>query len=329
MIEIKPYGPEWENAHSDFALRHWTKTRRRIPSYIYWKFRSKPGVSTHSFLLAVDGSKVIGQFGVIPVWLQVEGERIAAQWACDLMIDPEYRGQGVAQLLYEAAHANCPITLGSDPSPSASKSMKRMGYQSLSGGFKYVFPYRLGDLLRYKKKSIPVLNWIPHPFLVAVRLFSIFNRSLYQEISPNQYTSHKTSFDLSVVGIEQDDSFVAWRYPSFENYYSGVKCFSTNSGQTFSGYFQNDRFYVASYTAQTYKELWKMLQHLLLLKSNSQGSIRILASNHLVDKRLRRLGFIRFGTPTEIIFYTADLSLKKLLLTKTFFYTYIDSDENI
>jgi len=53
MIEIKPYAPDLEQKHIDFASKYWTKLRRKTPEYIYWKFRGKHGRTLPSFILDV------------------------------------------------------------------------------------------------------------------------------------------------------------------------------------------------------------------------------------------------------------------------------------
>src|SRR5690606_6549679 len=123
MIEIKPYSAEFEEAHIQFASKYWTKGRRKNPEYIYWKFRGNPNTNLPGFILAIDDNKVVGQLGVIPSIISIEDKIYDAQWACDLMVDMDYRGKNVAKQLYDYAHNLKSITLGSNPSAAASKSM--------------------------------------------------------------------------------------------------------------------------------------------------------------------------------------------------------------
>src|SRR5690554_3931922 len=160
MIEIKYYSKEFEQAHIEFAKNYWKKKRRLTPEYIYWKFRGSPDEVLKSFILAFDGEKVVGQFGLIPCKLVIDKAIYEAQWACDLMVDTNYRGKGIARKLYDFAHKNKLVTLGSDPSPAAEKSMIRNGYVSLNGPRKFMYPFKTGEAFKLKGINNNLLNKI-------------------------------------------------------------------------------------------------------------------------------------------------------------------------
>lgn len=95
-IKIVNYQSEWESAHQEFARLHYNNRRKRVvPEYIYWKFRGHSNVEAEQMLLAVSGNKVVGQLGLIPCKITIEGDEYHAHWACDLMVGKEYRGKGL------------------------------------------------------------------------------------------------------------------------------------------------------------------------------------------------------------------------------------------
>ena len=157
-LQIVPYQPDLEQAHIDFATQYWNKKRRFTPEYIYWKFRGTPNKELWSFLLAVVDNKVIGQLGLVPCKVKLGDHIYEAQWACDLMVDHTYRGKSVAKFLYETAHRLKPITLGSDPSPAAFKSMTKAGYRRLEGPIKFILPVSIGKTLQLKTNRFAFLN---------------------------------------------------------------------------------------------------------------------------------------------------------------------------
>jgi len=73
-----------------FASSYYPQTRRRIPEYIYWKFRSSQVDHCDSFILALKNGKVVGQLGLIPVVLKIGENTFEAQWFCDLMLDTKF-----------------------------------------------------------------------------------------------------------------------------------------------------------------------------------------------------------------------------------------------
>ncbi|MDP2159174.1 MAG: GNAT family N-acetyltransferase, partial [Flavobacterium sp.] len=207
MIEIVPYGPKWEQAHIAFASKYWTKSRRKIPDYIYWKFRGRPNQEITSFLLAVENNEVIGQLGLIPVNVRVVDELYEAQWACDLMVDTSYRGKGVAKMLYDEAHKQKELTIGSDPSPAASASMQKNGYLLMTASWKCFFPLNLNEITKLKGINQRFLNVIPNPFLLKYYIWNILHPNTFESITLNDFEEKKEAPDKKIfVSVERNQS---------------------------------------------------------------------------------------------------------------------------
>lgn len=153
-ITIVPYDENVREAHVRFATKMWpSKRRRREDRYIRWKFRGPSHGAVDGLLLALLNGEVVGQVGLIPAVLGIDGERRKCQWACDLMVDSSLRQRGIASLLFNAAFARGIVTLGSNPSAVADVAMKRIGFASLEGPAMTVFPLDPAHILSWKIPS--------------------------------------------------------------------------------------------------------------------------------------------------------------------------------
>lgn len=327
MLEIKPYSPEFEEAHIKFASKYWTKGRRKNPEYIYWKFRGKQKKNLPSFLLAVVNGNVVGQLGLIPCKVQIEEAVYEGQWACDLMVDTAYRGKNIAKALYDHAHKSVSITLGSDPSPAASKSMKRYGYKSMKGPWKFIFPLKIGEVTKLKGFNIKVLNFITNPFVFFIKYllnsdFKVISHEEYLIINHNKFVK-KTAY------IAQDNDFVNWRYKSFKHYYHEINTFSNSKGSCFSGFYNNSIYYITEFKVDSLIDFFKIIAYLLSVNRDKPLlRIKFFSNYDFISRWLILFGFIKFRTQTEIIFFTEQMISDKLD-GSCFYYTLLNSDENI
>jgi GNAT superfamily N-acetyltransferase len=334
MITVVQYGPRFEKAHYEFASLHWQKRKRTSAEYIYWKFRGKPGEELRSFLLAVDGERVIGQLGLIPCTLAIGDRNVEAQWACELMVDNAYRGKGVAKLLYDFAFDLKPVTLGSDPSAAASVSMKRAGFVSVKGPVKFLFPMYLGEIAKLKGINIPLLNKIPNPFIFFLRAWGLINgKKSFRRILAADYfeclKKNRNGHDRWI-RVDHDNGFADWRFGAFKDYYNGVESYSNDSGALFSVYRHPNTYILTEYSAPRLFSLIGILSAAVTeAHAGKARQIKMLADTSAGIRLLSCLGLVRFRTRTEIIFYCADPELKELLAVRPFYYTYLDSDENI
>lgn len=327
MIEIKYYSKEYEQAHIDFAKNYWKKKRRLTPEYIYWKFRGSPAEKLKSFILAFEGERVVGQFGLIPCQLVIDETIYEAQWACDLMVDTTYRGKGIAGKLYDFAHKSKAITLGSDPSPAAEKSMVRKGYVSLIGPRKFMFPFKIGEAFKLKGINIRLLNIISNPYIAF--LYAFKNKG-YKLIETAKYAQLNNSIVDEHLHCDYDKSFYDWRFSEFKSYYPGIDCYEKDENNFFSGYYVNGSYYLSHFKVSTTRSFFKMIAFIYFnYKNQGIKRIRFVSMMPKINSTLPFLGFVRFGTLTKVILYTDNVEIKKAIQNKKFNYTLLDSDENI
>jgi GNAT superfamily N-acetyltransferase len=327
MIEIKPYSKEFEEQHIAFAKKFWTKRRRFTPEYIYWKFRGKQNEQLKSFILAIDNGVIVGQFGLIPCKVVLEREVYDAQWACDLMVDTNYRGKGVADKLYAFAHENCLITLGSDPSPAAAKSMLKKGYSSIYGSWKFIFPIKIGEVFKLKGYNNRFFNFLYNPFFWVLKLQSNYS---FFEIDCDEYKELADKTEKKSVYCDHDRDFMNWRHSAFNGYYPGLECYKRNESTFFSGYYVNGIYYLTEFNSSSIFEFLSII-NFICSKYKSEKIVRIKFFSNIkaLSRKLFFLGFVKFRTRTKIVFFTNDEVIRKKMSDKEFYYALIDSDENI
>jgi GNAT superfamily N-acetyltransferase len=331
MIRIIPYEKCVEQNHVQFASKYWTKARRKIPEYIYWKFRGDQNQKLKSFILAVENDIVVGQLGLIPVKINVNSIEYEAQWACDLMVDKDYRGKGVAKMLYDYAHELKEITIGSDPSPLALKSMTKNGYLLTKSSWKFIFPVNLFEVFRLKKINWKFLKYIPNPFLIIPYFIGFIFKDNYHILSineANEYFSKENRNEFNYV--IRDKSFIKWRFQKFEDYYKGIDVLVDNKKNMYSGYYNNDTFYMTDFKMNSVLSFIILINSVLSkFKSSGIKSIRFFSNDNKLTNSLSFLGFIKFRTRNRIIFYTKNSELQENMKSKEFYYSYADSDDNI
>lgn len=329
-ITIIPYSKELEEKHIKFASKYWTKRRRKDPNYIYWKFRGTPKEKLNSFILAIHNDEVIGQLGIIPCNINLEGEIYNAQWACDLMVDRDFRGKNIASLLYDYAHKLNPITLGSDPSPAASKSMKKKGYKSLKGSWKHLFAIKIGEISKLKKINSSFLDSLYNPFYLFYLMINKFSNHHFEVINKKDYKNLITLQNKNKISVCRDEKFIEWRFSPFEDFYLGIEIMQKkNTSIFYSGYFSGSTYIITDFNIKNIFGLLQIISN-IIQRFSSKGLLRIRFNNNSnLSKWLLFFGIIKFRTQTEIIYYTKNEVLNQKMANKSFYYTFMDSDENI
>lgn len=330
QVEIVNYSPEYEERHFAFATKMFgNRRKRRNADYLYWKFRGEQNKELKSLKLATIDNVIVGQFGVIPIEVNVGNQIIDAQWACELIVDPDYRGKGVAKLLYQAAHDQKELTLGSDPSPAAEISMLRAGYKKLKSSNKQFIPIFLGLPLKMKGINVSFLDQVRNPFLkfYTSKKYS----AAFKELNILE-ADHKQMFQLNEnnqIFIERSLDFKDWRFTSFKDYYPNVRLFNLENTKTFySGYYHGDIYFITDFILESETHFPYLIHHILNYIPSNIERIRFLNNT---DKKVlgSKLTTIKYRTETSIIYFTKNKDIDRLLNDKYFYYTHQDSDENI
>jgi GNAT superfamily N-acetyltransferase len=334
-IEITAYCDELVEAHRIFSAAMWpNKRRRREEKYVRWKFRGPEKGNVDGLLLAVSNSKVIGQLGLIPVKVICNGKEKSSQWACDLMVDPENRREGVGRLLFESAFSRDMMTIGNNPSPGAEVLMLKSGFKKISSGRLMVFPLKASHILKW---VIPAKLQFLNPALSGALQFhfsykasklvssgKIFRECTIDELSELTSYSRKSKDES---GVMHDKRFLKWRAGGFLNYVPEFLKMCTDSGGfALHGSFGNI-YNIYDWYCHSPQETKQMVSEVIAnAKRENCGIIQAVANTYDEESNLASLGFIRARNEENIIHYSRDGFLND---AKKFRFTLCDTDLNL
>lgn len=113
-----------------------TGSRQADRAFFDWRFARHPLLAAPEtreppvWLCRRDG-RIVGQQAALPMRLQTGADSLAAAWAIDLMVEPEWRLRGIAPALGEAVQACAPLLCGLNISDAAHKAFRRAGWVDL------------------------------------------------------------------------------------------------------------------------------------------------------------------------------------------------------
>lgn len=331
---VVPFCEELYGAHQAFAQKMWpSKRRRREPEYNRWKFRGKASGPVDGLLLAVVNGEVVGQLGVIPVRLRIDGQDYPAQWACDLMVDPLLRRRKLGSLLFAAAMKRTMITLGSDPSEKADLTMTHLGFRPLKGPVKMILPVNAAHILRWKLPQLSdsladALGRCIEP-LIRLRSFRLAQTQGSDGVRLAKWHEAvpllRKRF-IRIPHVVHDDAFYEWRCSGLAGYSSQLDAFISGSGSAAIVEGSPSYYYVYEWLANGLSESRSLfaaiLQHARIRKSQT---IMVFANTNDEVEQLKHLGFLAMRTPVKVIYYPSGSMAKHA----SFHYTIFDSDGNL
>lgn len=327
-IKIVPYGPEWEQAHVEFASQYFTPKRRKRPEYIYWKFRGEPGKELPSFLLAVeDNKRVIGQFGVIPLEIYEDGKIIPAQGACDSMVDVNYRGKGIAQQFYNRFDTYNRLTFGTGFSVPSQKSLMRYGFKVVDGYQEYAIPVSIGKTLGMRFKAFNAISWLRHPqlwlkskfmnprkdvkecdFEETVKIFEDYNKTL-----PGAHTNF-------------DRKWLEWRFQPFKRYNTLPTTYKfIDSSDFFTLLIQNEHCYITNYRFAEVRNAKKAILLSFIEGSKLNASFISVTADPVMEKAIKGLLKIKRRLPSQVLIKP----IPGMEAPKFFNFSYFDNDQHL
>lgn len=322
-------------SHEEFSLKVWpNKKRRRVEKYIRWKFRGPESGEVNGLLLSTENGKVTGQLGLIPVKLVSKGKIYDAQWACDLMVDPELRKKGTGRKLFEAGISRDMITLGNNPSPKAEKLMLDTGFKMIESGRVMVFPLKAEHLMKW---IIPGQFSFTVPLLIKI-LQPYFNYKKDKIIEINNDFSNcgwndvlnlidKKQSDENNLRILHDEIFMKWRGDGIQDYSVPVKALISRNGSyalhsEFLPYYQ-----IYEWNSVNSDDLNNILSVIMKYAGDKKAStIQIVANNETEEKWLASKGFIRSRNKERILLYSNE---KFTEVNTKFYFTLYDTDLNL
>lgn len=331
---VFPYSEKYADAHAAFAKKMWPeKRRRRDAAYNRWKFRGPEIGAVDGLLLAVIEGQVAGQLGLLPATLKVNERQFPAQWACDLIVDPNMRRKKLGSLLLAVGMNRPMITLGSNPSSSSDPAMSRLGFKPLNGPRLMVLPLdpiydiRLRIPKNYQRLA-PVLAILAKPIL-KLRGRELLKYAGNPKIKIGSWAHVEAAIESQEIKyphIVHDRAFLDWRCRGFAGFSPELMSISTESGSF--AIFQDTPtvFYIFEWKAQTLEDalvLFSAIKNLALLKKSQ--SISVMANSNQEQTWLKRAGFFTTRTPVKVIYYPSEPLEKH----SYFHYCIYDSDGNL
>lgn len=333
-VEIVVYDDHWEAAQTEFAERNWPgKTRRADPSYLRWEYRGPTSGPVPGILLAVSGGQVIGQLGMIPGSARIGGEERSIQWIGNLMVDPDHRRRGVSTAIFESALNRPTITLGTDPSPSASATMATLGFTRADSSDLMVLPLKAGTAIttRYPRvqRMSKLLDTIGSP---ALRWFDRELRNA-QRSSRAQVCGWKDTVDAvqaaegARVGPQSlhDGAFLTWRCGGFPPWTRSADAVRTEDGSFALLERAGDRLLVLDWHAVSPEDAAAVMGRVLFIAGGYGVSyVQAMAVDPSEKHQLTTLGFRARRTPTDLWCYPAGPAGDAMFAVRGY-----DTDQNL
>lgn len=142
-----------------------------------WQFEDNPFRPTRetapTIWLAFDGPRVVGEIAVQDGMLWSGGAPVPAGWVVDVMVHPDYRGQGLSHRIHEAIMLERPVLVTLTMAPATRRVAERAGCLTLGPTLQFILPNRLSA--RTVKRFMAYKAQIGSAYRRAA--ISLFNKS--------------------------------------------------------------------------------------------------------------------------------------------------------
>jgi hypothetical protein len=339
QLEITPFDDRLVAAHARFAARMWPSKRRRADErFNRWKFRGPATGPVSGLLLAVADGEVVGQLGLIPVILSIDGTRFECQWVCDVMVDAAERRRRIATRLLESAMARGMVTLGSNPSRAADFTMQRVGFESFLGPRMSVLPLDPAHVISWKiPRSLhalaPLLGRVIAPFLSyraraldesASAAGGRAERVEWREVV-SRVRRHQETLDGPYV--VHDEDFLRWRCSGLDGFVSPLSALRTGAGSYAIVGVGLPNFYALDWAADSSEDFLRLFAGVrtMALEAGAK-SVQAYADTDAQLRWLRRNGFLTMRRPCQILCHPGETFRPRHTRMN---YSIFDSDGNL
>ena len=337
-VVVTPYDDPLQAAHQRFAAKMWpSKRRRRESRYNRWKFRGPATGPVAGLLLAVSEGEVLGQLGLIPAVLSLDGQSLPCQWACDLMVDSSLRRRGIGSMLFEAALARGMITLGSNPSAAADVTMQRIGFRPLVGPSIAVFPLDPSHVLSWRMPRAlawatplvgaalrPLLRWRGRRLFAGTRQAGAVGRGSWRSVAPMIAERQARQAEPQIV---HGDRFLAWRCGGLPEFVDPLEALWTADGSYAIVGAGAPLFYVFDWAASSWEGCIALFATIRAMASEVGAlTLQAYANDHEEREWLQRAGFLMLRQPAVILCHPP---VKFIPRHSRMRYSIFDSDGNL
>lgn len=329
------YSEAWCEAHYQFARKMWPQRRRRAEeTLIRWKFRGPKSGELEGLLLAVDeNGAVLGQLGLIPAMLWVNGQVLPCNWACDLMVDNDVRRMGIASRLFEVALSRGVVTLGSNPSPAADATMRRIGFRLAQGPWTMVLPLKPAEVIRWKLSRrydflAPALGLLAEPGARLMRWRLHFSGGeIAKEAAWESLVELIEAAERKITcpHIVHDRGFLRWRCEGLEGFNPTLRGWRWGDGYAITGQSGNSLRVYDWHAGDetTCQALFRSIYG--VARCSKVSTMMTMAQTKAERAWLISLGFLPMRTRVAVLYHTA----QALPEGSRFRYAYYDSDGDI
>jgi GNAT superfamily N-acetyltransferase len=112
-----------------------------------WQFEDNPFRPVEdtdpTIWLAFDGPRVVGEIAVQDGMLWLESAPVPAGWIVDVMVHPDYRGQGLSHRIHAAIMLERTVLVTLTMAPATRRVAERAGCLTLEPTRQYILPHRL------------------------------------------------------------------------------------------------------------------------------------------------------------------------------------------
>ena len=183
-----------------------------------WQYRRNPAARLGEPLIWVarEGGAVIGQYGAMPVVVQIDGREVEAAWGMDVMVAPERQRQGLGEQLMRTWDRNVGAALGLGLTEASRGLFLKLRWPDLGSVPSLAKPLSRRALRRpnwsrtfNRLISALILPWVrlvarPRPVTEEIRVIKQFDERFTDLWSR---VSGKFSF-----AVRRDAGYLNWKY---------------------------------------------------------------------------------------------------------------------
>jgi len=130
-IEIRQARVGDEEALLSFLRAVYPRSGRKADERFWrWYFTQNPNHDSDdpAVLIALEGERIVGQAGLLPVELRTPSGTSRAAWLVDFITDPQYRRRGLGTRMTRAAMDRYPVCLAAGPNEQSRGVFERLGW---------------------------------------------------------------------------------------------------------------------------------------------------------------------------------------------------------
>jgi len=196
-------------------------------AYCDWQYEKSPaGTAVIRVAREPESRRVVGQYLVVPIWMQVAGRKILTALSLNTLTDAEFRGRGIFTALAELVYKDCAdravaCTYGFPNEASYPGFLKKLAFKDLGNVPLLVSPLNWGPLVRRSSK----LGWLAPLAGLAGAVVQPARRALRGQPDDRGFRVREiTEFDVRFnafwdrakrrysVMVTRDAAYLNWRF---------------------------------------------------------------------------------------------------------------------